>query len=322
MERKDARMIQYDTMAKKRLSLPPVLAFILKHCTEEFRDISLDVIEKQCLGETTVGIERSRGEPLVRTLPTEDKQSDEMSVLYDIKAVARVPDAREDIQIIVNIEAQKDMPRSYPLLKRAIYFCSRLIASQMKKGSKRVDYRRIRKVYSIWVLMNSAKRSGNSKVRYCITEMPDEGDFRSRKETYDLMTVVVLSLGEESSAGNNVLGLLDKVFRSGKPDMVVAEELKDEYGVDIGEYVRDEEEDMCNLSQGFVDMGRKEGRKEGRAEGRKEGRALGHAEGRAEQAKYTNSQMKTAGMTVDQRSKMLGLSVETLSSWDKESVNN
>ena len=35
---------------------------------------------------------------------------------------------------------------------------------------------------------------------------------------------------------------------------------------------------MCNLSQGFVDMGRKEGR----AEGRKEGRALGHAEGRAE----------------------------------------
>ena len=71
---------------------------------------------------------------------------------------------------------------------------------------------------------------------------------------------------------------------------------------------------MCNLSQGFVDMGRKEGRKEGRA--------LGHAEGRAEQAKFTNSQMKTAGMTIDQRSKMLGLSVETLSSWDKESVNN
>ena len=28
---------------------------------------------------------------------------------------------------------------------------------------------------------------------------------------------------------------------------------------------------MCNLSQGFVDMGRKEGRKEGRAEGRTEG---------------------------------------------------
>ena len=29
---------------------------------------------------------------------------------------------------------------------------------------------------------------------------------------------------------------------------------------------------MCNLSQGFVDMGRREGRKEGRAEGREETR--------------------------------------------------
>ena len=29
---------------------------------------------------------------------------------------------------------------------------------------------------------------------------------------------------------------------------------------------------MCNLSQGFVDMGRREGRKEGRAEGREENR--------------------------------------------------
>ena len=45
-------------------------------------------------------------------------------------------------------------------------------------------------------------------------------------------------------------------------------------------------------------------------------------EGREEQAKFTNSQMKSAGMTIDQRSKMLGLSEETLSSWDQESVNN
>ena len=39
--------------------------------------------------------------------------------------------------------------------------------------------------------------------------------------------------------------------------------MKDEYGLDIGEYVSEEEEVMCNLSQGFVDMGRREGRTEG-----------------------------------------------------------
>ena len=296
MAKKDARMIQYDTMAKKRLSLPPILAFILKHCTEEFRDIPLDVIQKRCLGETTVGTEKNRGEPLVRALPTEDKQSDEMSVLYDIKAVAHVPDENEDIQIIVNIEAQKDNPRGYPLLKRAIYYCSRLIASQLKKGSKRVDYRRIRKVYSIWVLMNSSRRSSNSKVTYHMTEDREYGDFRAGKETYDLITVVVLALGEEGAAGNEVLRMLDKVFRSGKPDREVAAELKDEYGVDIGEYVSEEEEDMCNLSQGFVDMGRKEGRAEGREENRKE----------------TALRMLADGLNVQKVSEYSGLSIESV----------
>ena len=197
----------------------------------------------------------------------------------------------------MNIEAQKDNPKGYPLLKRAMYYCSRLIASQLKKGSKRVDYRRIRKVYSIWVLMNSSKRSSNSKVTYHMTEDRDYGDFRARKETYDLITVVVLALGEESAAENRVLGMLDKVFRSGKPDMVVAAELKDEYGLDIGEYVSEEEEDMCNLSQGFVDMGRKEGRKEGRAEGREETR------------RETALRMLADGLNVQKVSEYSGLSL-------------
>ena len=145
-----------------------------------------------------------------------------------------------------------------------------------------------------------------------MTEDREYGDFRAGKETYDLITVVVLALGEEGAAGNEVLRMLDKVFRSGKPDMEVAAELKDEYGLDIGEYVSEEEGDMCNLSQGFVDMGRREGR----AEGRKEGRALGHAEGRAEgrdEAKIeTALRMLADGLTVQKVSEYSGLSLESV----------
>ena len=90
--------------------------------------------------------------------------------------------------------------------------------------------------------------------------------------------------------------MLDKVFRSGKPDMEVAAELKDEYGLDIGEYVSEEEGDMCNLSQGFVDMGRREGRKEGRAETRRE----------------TAKRMLADGMSIQKVSEYLGLSVASV----------
>ena len=51
-------------------------------------------------------------------------------------------------------------------------------------------------------------------------------------------------------------------------------------------------------------------------------REEGRTEGREEQAKFTNSQMRSAGMTVDQRSKMLGLPADILSSWDNESTGN
>ena len=42
-------------------------------------------------------------------------------------------------------------------------------------------------------------------------------------------------------------------------------------------------------------------------------------EGRDIQARYTNDQMRSAGLDIEQRSKMLGLPVEELSEWDKDS---
>ena len=302
MGRKDAKMIQYDTMAKKLLASPPILAFILKHCTDEFRDIPVELIEKKCLGETMIGSDNAREEPVVRSLPTEDKTEGEMSVLYDIKAVARVPNAEKDIQIIVNIEAQKEVPRSYPLLKRAIYYCSRLISAQMVKGSKRVDYRHIHKVYSIWVLMNSSRKRSNSIVRYGLSETPERGDFRATRDSYDLISVVILSLGDKETAGGGILGMLDTVFRSSKSDLEMAEELKDKYDLDIVDYMSEEEVDMCNLSEGFVDKGRREGLQQGRSE----------------QARFTNTQLKSLGMDISQRSKVLGLSEQQLRKWESE----
>ena len=76
----------------------------------------------------------------------------------------------------------------------------------------------------------------------------------------------------------------------------MAAELKDEYGLDIGEYVSEEEEDMCNLSQGFVDIGRREGRAEGREENRRE----------------TALRMLADGLNIQKVSEYSGLSVASV----------
>ena len=40
---------QYDEQAKRFLSFRRVLAFIIKHCVPEFRDVPVDVIAAECL---------------------------------------------------------------------------------------------------------------------------------------------------------------------------------------------------------------------------------------------------------------------------------
>ena len=86
------------------------------------------------------------------------------------------------------------------------------------------------------------------------------------------------------------------------------EELFRQYIMDIGDYVREEEEDMCNLSQGFVDIGRREGRKEGRALGLNEGRA----EGREETRRETALRMLADGLNIQKVSEYSGLSISSV----------
>ena len=64
---------------------------------------------------------------------------------------------------------------------------------------------------------------------------------------------------------------------------------------------------------------REEGLLEGHEEGLLEGREKGLAEGRNTQARYTNEQMREAGLGIEQRSRMLGFPEEELRKWDDQS---
>ncbi len=54
------------------------------------------------------------------------------------------------IRLIINIEAQNDFYPGYPLIKRGIYYCSRMISAQYGTEFKNSHYENIKKVYSIW----------------------------------------------------------------------------------------------------------------------------------------------------------------------------
>lgn len=70
-------------------------------------------------------------------------------VTFDVRFTVQAPGTGETIKLIINLEAQNDFHPGYPLIKRVVYYCSRLISSQYGSVFVKSDYGSIQKVYSI-----------------------------------------------------------------------------------------------------------------------------------------------------------------------------
>ncbi len=209
----------------------------------------------------------------------------DIKIQYDVRFDAIVPTAVHDaasqdvIRLIINVEAQTAFNPGYPLTKRAIYYCSRMISAQHGPIFKKSEYGKIRKVYSIWVCTKPSDKFQNTLTRYSIRPEQLIGNATEKSENYDLMSVVTICLGKPDSENyTGTLKFLDVLLSSSRAATEKKKILEEEFGVAMSEEL-EEVLIMCNLSQGVKAEGREEGRIEGRKEGRKEGRREGRKEG-------------------------------------------
>ena len=152
----------------------------------------------------------------IKGKPTESKSPTEGVVTFDIIFDAIVPTTDEEIKIIVNIEAQKTTKTiNYHLLKRAVYYVSRLISSQKEKEFHGDNYNGLKKVYSIWVCMNVQNYRADSIQEYSLIEKIVHGNFRDKRQNYDLIKIIVLHLGKKETT-HRLLNLLHLLFMDKK----------------------------------------------------------------------------------------------------------
>ncbi len=134
--RTESAMAQYDAACKRLLSEKSILAWILKDCVEEFQntdpaEIAARYIEgTPQIGSVPVLPGETNPPAKIRGAATEDTSLSEGTVHYDIRFLALVPGSQEQIQLIINVEAQNAFYPGYPLITRAIYYCSRLLSAQ------------------------------------------------------------------------------------------------------------------------------------------------------------------------------------------------
>lgn len=139
----------------------------MKGCVNEYSDCTVDdIVEKYIEGTPEVGSvgvhvddtnRPKKSTDVIKGSNNEDSTLTEGTLFYDVRFDAIAPksadsaEQEEVIRLIINVEAQTKFKPGYPLTKRAIYYCSRMISAQHGPIFTKSEYGKIRKVYSIWI---------------------------------------------------------------------------------------------------------------------------------------------------------------------------
>ena len=166
----------------------------------------------------------------------------EYDKLYEVK----LPKTK----IFVNIEAQSKENPGYPLMNRAVYYVSRLIAKQKNKseGFMKSRYGEMKEVYSIWIIMDMDVKK---------EEMIEVHTFPEKEDKTLMNIIMVYPLKEDSE--NEVIRFLHILFVS---DMEAAEKkqiLEEKYQIKMTRELEEAMDDMCNVIEYYERKSRLEG---------------------------------------------------------------
>ena len=257
--------LSYDKAAKKLLANKQILAQIMKNCVNEYSACSVDEIAEKYIEGTpevgTVGVHvddtnrPKKTSDVIAGSNNEDSTLTEGTINYDVRFDAIAPasegsaEQKDVIRLIINVEAQTAFNPGYPLTKRAIYYCSRMISAQHGPIFTNSEYGKIRKVYSIWVCTHPTKEFQNTLIRYSIRPEQLIGNAVEKSENYDLMSVVTICLGESGTENyTGIVKFMDVLLSSSRA--ATEKILEEEFGVAMNEELEREVLVMCNLSQG------------------------------------------------------------------------
>lgn len=261
----NANKSRYDAEIKEVLSDKQILAWILKYATKEFKDHPIKHIIGCIEGEPEVGTHSASAGHYVQTIDgmnTEDTVPGEGRITYDIRFRVSQPDGRK-IGMIINVEAQNKANPGYDIVTRGMFYCARMLSSQMGNDISAKEYDKLQKVYSIWICLSVPQKAEHTITRYRMAKEDLHGH-AGISSRYDLLELVMVYMGREKTAtrGTKLHGLLTTVLSDTLKPKQKKRILEQDYGITTtieleGGLVR-----MCNLSDAIEEKGINKGKKE------------------------------------------------------------
>lgn len=231
---------QYDEKAKRLLGNKFILAHILVKTIDEFRGMEPKDVVSYIEGEPFIGTvpvepgltnkEKEKGGQRVVGLNTENAEINEGLVRFDI-----------------------------------IFYVRRLVSSQKGRDFARTDYDDIKRVFSIWVCMNMEENIMNY---VHLTDDKLLGAYQW-KGGLNLLNIVLIGMSNEFPKHDEKYELHRLLSTLFSTELSTTEKLgimETEYRIPVDDRMREDVNEMCNLSQGIFERGEAKGMVKGKIE--------------------------------------------------------
>lgn len=258
MTNSDELKARLDRCCKRLISSKYIVSYILRSVVPEYKDTDVETIMgllgKIDISQTTVDMDIP---PIIENEATEDNSINEGKRFYDIKFTARTPQD-QTIALIINIEIQNEV-KKYHLIKRAEYYCSRLISAQYNTVFTGSDFDKIQKVYSIWICTSPDEKHKNTISLYKMNREDLVGNYSDTEEdirNYDLMNIIMVYLGDSKTKEcGGVIRMLYSLLVAKLPSSEKKRIAHEEFGIPMVKNIDREVDDMCDMSSLYYSQG-------------------------------------------------------------------
>lgn len=250
---------QYDACAKRLLGNKNILAHILVHAVEEFKGMNPKEVIPLIEGTpyvsrvpTEAGLTNQASVERLIGFNTESNEVNEGLIRFDIVFYVLTKNGLS--QIIINVEAQKDEPKKYPILNRSIFYVSRLISSQKERDFESSNYQDIKQVYSIWICMNMPENTV-SHIHLTKDDLVGSYDWNGR---LDLLNIIMIGLANKMPEHNEMYELHHLLCALLSQELNASEKLdiiEKEYDIPTETGLKEDMNVMCNLSERIEEKG-------------------------------------------------------------------
>lgn len=269
-----ADMEGLDVQSKLLLHSKEVLAVILQGVVKEYQNYS----RQEIIGFIEAGsivddkeVSAGRTNTLIKGDSAEFVQLNEKTSYFDLMFRAKNPFlSTEDVLVSlhVDVEPQKTYRPGYPIEKRGLYYLARSLSSQLSLATETTDYGQLEKCCSIWICRDDIPKEDRYSISfYEIVNSKNIGGNAVKKENYDLMTLVIIKLGDKKYNGKKgeegfeLLHFLNLLMYPHSEDFI--EKMSDYIDFSDNEELWKEAPHMFSLSQCIYEEGFDDGKETG-----------------------------------------------------------